>query len=92
MHNSSCLSLSVRDWHGQAGGREACGPRGAVAQCAHIAVAQPVFHSGSLKVCVRPSWRRWSHWGDVHSLASWANLKVFQSEWTKKLGLHAMLL
>lgn len=24
----SCLSLSSRDWHGQAGGREARGPRG----------------------------------------------------------------
>ena len=28
----------------------------------------------------------------VHSPASWANLKVFQGEWTKKLDPRAMLL
>lgn len=52
-------------------------PLGAVAHCAHTAVAQ-------LEEVVMLR--------DVPSLASWANLKVFQSEWMKKLDPHAILL
>lgn len=34
----------------------------------------------------------WLSWRCVHSPASWANLKVFQSKQTKKLDPHAMIL
>lgn len=46
---------------------------------------QPPRDGGSVCALLWLSWRR------VHSPASWANLKVFQSEQTKKLDPHAML-